>query len=144
MNAFSREQIYSALFALVGGAADFVTATRRVKEYSDVDQATQPAILQVELGEKWDAPPGMPPLVTLAARLFIYCETGDPTAIVSTALNGLLDAVSAALAPASDAEERQTLGGLVFHCRIAGDVTIAEGLSGQSEAVVPIEILVNN
>jgi hypothetical protein len=143
MSNFSREQIYSALFTLVGGAADFVTTTRRIKEYSDVDQSTQPALLQVELGEKWDAPPGMPPLVTLNARLFIYCETGDPTAVVSTQLNGLLDAVSAALAPAPDAEERQTLGGLVFHCRIAGEVMIAEGLSGQSEAVLPIEILVN-
>ena len=129
MSDFSREHIYSALFALVGGAADFATATRRIKEYSDVDQSTQPAILQVELGEKWDAPPGMPPLVTLNARLFLYCETGDPTAIVSTALNGLLDAVSAALAPASDADERQTLGGLVFHCRIAGDVTIAQAVA---------------
>ena len=39
---------------------------------------------------------------------------------------------------------RQTLGGLVQHAGIAGEVTIAEGLSGQSEAVIPLEILVNN
>jgi hypothetical protein len=140
---FSREQIYSALFALVGDAAGFVTVTRRIKEYADVDQSTQPALLQTELGEKWDAPPGMPPLVVLNAKLFLYCESGDPTAVVSSQINTLLDAVTAALAPPPDGEERQTLGGLVFHCRIAGDVTIAEGLSGQSEAVVPIEILVN-
>jgi len=37
---------------------------------------------------------------------------------------------------------RQTLGGLVQHAAIAGEITIAEGLSGQSEAVIPIEILV--
>ena len=56
----TREPIYVALFSLVSNAASFVTATRRVKTYADVDQATQPAILQMELGEKW-AEPGTPP-----------------------------------------------------------------------------------
>jgi len=142
---FAREAIYAALFALAGGASGFRTATRRIKEYSDVDQATQPALLQVELGEKWNARIGMPPIVTLAARLFVYCESNDPTEPVSTEMNALLDAVTAALAPAilPDGKFRQTLGGLVQHAGIVGELTIAEGLSGQSEAVIPIEILVN-
>ena len=142
---FSREAIYAALFALAGNAADFQTATRRIKDYSDVDQSTQPALLQVELGEKWNARIGMPPVVTLNCRLFIYCESNDPTLPVSTQMNTLLDAVTAALAPPllPHGPFRQTLGGLVQHAGIAGEVTIAEGLSGQSEAVIPIEILVN-
>jgi len=140
---FSRETIYAALFALVSNAAPFRTATRRIKEYADVAQATQPAILMVETGEKWDAPAGKPPIVTLTCRFFIYCESGDPTEPVSTQLNTLLDATMNALASTQWQNYRQTLGGLVSHARIAGDVTIAEGLSGQSEAVVPVEILVN-
>jgi hypothetical protein len=136
----SREAIYQALFARVSTAADFATATRRIKEYADVDQATQPAILQVELGEKW-AEPGTPPqAVILRAKLFIYCESNDPTEPVSTQINTLMDAVTAALAP-PDIEERQTLGGLVYNTAIVGDVTIAEGLSGQSEVSIPIEIM---
>lgn len=136
----SREAIYQALFARVSTAADFATATRRIKEYADVDQATQPAILQVELGEKW-AEPGTPPqAVVLRAKLFIYCESNDPTEPVSTQINTLMDAVVAALAP-PDIEERQTLGGLVYNLSIVGDVTIAEGLSGQSEVSIPIEIM---
>jgi hypothetical protein len=136
----TREPIYAALFALVSGAADFVTKTRRVKTYADVDQATQPAILQVELGEKW-AEPGTPPqLVTLRAKLFIYCESNDPTEPVSTQINNLLDAVVSALAP-PDVEERQTLGGLVYNVAIAGEITITEGLSGQSEAAIPLELM---
>ena len=136
----SREAIYQALFARVSTAADFATATRRVKEYADVDQATQPAILQVELGEKW-AEPGTPPqLVTLRARFFIYCESNDPTEPVSTQINNLLDAVVSALAP-PDIEERQTLGGLVYNVAIAGEITITEGLSGQSEAAIPLELM---
>ncbi|HTT84963.1 MAG TPA: hypothetical protein VMF67_15915 [Rhizomicrobium sp.] len=142
---FSREAIYAALFALAGSPASFQTVTRRIKEYSDVDQATQPALLQIELGEKWNARIGMPPVVMLNCRLFVYCESNDPAEPVSTQMNGLLDAVMAALAPPilPDGAFRQTLGGLVQHAGIAGDVTIAEGLSGQSEAVIPIEILVN-
>jgi|ERR1700722_6681317 hypothetical protein len=142
---FSREAIYTALFALAGGSADFKTATRRIKEYSDVDQATQPALLQVELGEKWNAPVGTPPIVNLNCRLFVYCESNDPTAPVSTQMNTLLDSLTNALAPPilPNGTFRQTLGGLVQHAGISGEVTIAEGLSGQSEAMIPVEILVN-
>jgi hypothetical protein len=142
---FSREAIYAALFALAAGAAGFATATRRIKEYSDVDQATQPALLQVELGEKWNARVGLPPVVTLAARLFVYCEENDPSEPVSSQMNALLDAVTNALAPAQEptGKYRQTLGGLVQHAGISGEIAIAEGLSGQSEAAIPIEILVN-
>ncbi len=142
---FSREAIYAALFALISGSGVFATATRRIKEYSDVDQATQPALLQIELGERWDARIGMPPVVTLNCRLFVYCESNDPTTPVSTQMNALLDALTHALAPPllPHGSFRQTLGGLVQHAGLSGEVTIAEGLSGQSEAVIPIEILVN-
>ena len=89
---------------------------------------------------------GHPKVVTLAARLFLYCESNDPGAPVSTQMNEALDSVTAALAPplAPHGAFRQTLGGLVQHAGIAGEITIAEGLSGQSEAVIPLEILVNS
>lgn len=143
---FCRESIYAALFARVSGAYAFATKTRRIREYADVDRATQPALLQVELGEKWNVRVGAPPVVTLAARLFVYCESNDPTEPVSTQMNLLLDQVMAALAPplAPHGPFRQTLGGLVQHAAIAGEIAIAEGLSGQSEAVIPLEILVNS
>lgn len=142
---FSREAIYVALFYLVSNAAVFQTKTRRIKEYSDVAAGTQPAILQVELGERWNAQVGKPPIVTFNVRLFIYCESNDPTLPVSTQMNTLLDAIMVALAPPvlPHGPFRQTLGGLVQHAGITGEVMIAEGLSGQSEAVIPIEILVN-
>lgn len=141
---FVREDIYAALFALVSAAADFETATRRIKVYSAVASGQQPAVLQVELGEKWIAPPGMPAVVALNCAIFIYCEQPDPAAPVSSVLNPLLDAVTNAIAADPFADEYQTLGGLVTHCRISGDVKIAEGLGGQCEAIVPVEILVNH
>jgi hypothetical protein len=87
----------------------------------------------------------MPPIVTLNCRLFIYCENNDPAQPVSTQMNELLDSLTNALAPPvmPHGSFRQTLGGLVQHAGISGEITIAEGLSGQSEAMIPIEILVN-
>lgn len=134
-----REPIYAALFALVGSAPGIVTATRRIKVYADIDQATQPALLQLELGERWSEPGEPPQAIVLRAKLFLYCESNDPTTPVSPQLNALLDAVTGALAP-SDIEERQTLGGLVHNVAVAGEIAIAEGLSGQTEAVIPLEI----
>jgi hypothetical protein len=134
-----REQVYTTLFYLVGNAAGFETTTRRVKEYNAVDQATQPALLQMQLGETWNnAEP--PQAVGLKAKLFLYCEDNDPGAVLSTQINNLIDAVIAALAPGAG-EDHQTLMGLVANVAIAGEVTIAEGLSGQSEATIPLEIL---
>ena len=69
---FAREAIYAALFALVAASPAFRTATRRIKDYSDVDQATQPALLQVELGDFGNAkfPQGFPrPFDGRAGRL---------------------------------------------------------------------------
>jgi hypothetical protein len=134
-----REQVYSTLFYLVGGAQGFQTVTRRIKDYNAVDQATQPALLQMQLGETWgDAEP--PQAVGLRAKLFIYCEDNDPGAVLSTQINNLIDAVITVLAPPAG-QDHQTLMGLVANVGIAGEVTIAEGLSGQSEACIPLELL---
>ena len=74
---------------------------------------------------------GMPPIVTMNCRLFIYCESNDPTMPVSTQMNALLDSLTNALASLlPQGSFRQTLGGLVQHAGITGEVTIAEGLSG--------------
>ena len=60
---------------------------------------------------------------------------------IATALNGLLDAVEAALNPFP--LEAQTLGGLVTHCWIDGSTDYHPGdLDGQAIAVVPVKVLV--
>ena len=64
----------------------------------------------------------------------------DPYSSPAPALNVLLDAVEVALAP--DFTGYQTLGGLVYDCKISGKIETLEGiLGGQEVALVPIEIL---
>jgi len=138
----NREAIYQALFAKVSGAAGFATQSRRLRHWSDVGAAEQPALFQVQKGETAHRDAGLPPRWTLAVDLFLYAQAPDDQSAPSSVLNPLLDAIEAALTP-DPVTNLQTLGGLVAHCWIAGKVETDEGvLGGQGVVIVPIEILV--
>jgi hypothetical protein len=136
----TREPIYAALFALLSGAADFVTASRRLRHWSDVGPAEQPALFVVQKSETAEAKAGLPPKWRALVDVYVYAHAPDETTAPATVLNPLLDAVEAALAPSGAV---QTLGGLVSHVFITGKIETDEGvLGGQAVAIVPIEILV--
>lgn len=138
----TREPIYNALFAKLAAAAGFATASRRLRHWSDVGAAEQPALFQVQKSETVRRDAGLPPKWTLGIDLFVYAHAPDDATAATTVMNPLLDAIEAALAP-DPLSNLQTLGGLVAHCWIAGKVETDEGvLGGQAVAIVPIEILV--
>lgn len=140
----SRESIYAALFALVSGSAPFKTKGRRLKMWGDVNPSEKPAIFVAQRGEKYvQGSDATPQKVTLKADIFIYTNAGkDPNVIPATTLNNLVDAVDAALA-GSIITGRQTLGGLVSHCWIEGDILIDPGdIDGDGLAVIPVRILI--
>jgi hypothetical protein len=138
----NRELVYQALFTKVGSAAGFVTAGRRLRHWSDVAAAEQPALFQVQKFETVKRDAGLPPKWTLGIDLFVYAHAPDDVSPAASVINPLLDAVEAALAP-DLVSNLQTLGGLVAHCWIAGKIETDEGvLGGQAVAIVPIEILV--
>lgn len=140
----NREPIYAALFALVSGAAGFRTTSRRLRHWSAVEAAEQPALFQVQKKETAQQAEGSPPLWRAELDLYLYCQAPDDATAPTTVLNPLLDAIEAALLPTGpDAVAGAlTLGGLVKHCWIAGAVETDEGaLGGQAVAIVPIEIL---
>ena len=141
----NREQIYSALFAKLSGAANFNTASRRLRHWSDVTSAEQPALFQAQKHETAHRARGQPPKWTLALDIYVYAQAPDDRASPATILNPLIDALETALAPsgADIATNVQTLGSLVSHCWIAGQIVTDEGvLGGQAVAIVPIEIVV--
>ena len=139
-----REAIYGALWALAAAAPGFAVASRRLRHWSDVGPAEQPALFLSEKGgHAAVAAPGAPVVWTLYADLFVYAHSSDPYAAPATILNPLIDAVEAALAP-SLATGVQQLGlpDMVRHAWIAGKVETDEGVLGdQAVAVIPIEIL---
>ncbi|HXS41985.1 MAG TPA: hypothetical protein VN766_17480 [Stellaceae bacterium] len=138
-----REPIYAALFALLQSAAPFVTASRRLRHWSDVGAAEQPALFMIQKSEAAEERRPLPIKWRASVELYLYAQAPDEATPPSMVMNPLLDALEAALAP-DPASHVQTLGGLVQHCWIAGRITTDEGvLGGQSVAIVPVEILVS-
>jgi hypothetical protein len=141
----TREPIYAALFALLSEAADFATASRRLRHWNVVDPAEQPALFQVQKHESARAAEGSPTAWRAAVDVYVYCQAPDDETPPASVLNPLIDAIEAALAPQGPdlAAGTQTLGGLVKHCWISGAIETDEGaLGGQAVAIVPLEILV--
>jgi hypothetical protein len=147
----SREAIMSALFALLSGATfaplsdgntGFVTKSRRLKLWTDVGE--QPAIFMAEHSENpsYQAE-NSPQKNSLDVEVYVYFKTPVTDEVKPAIdLNSILDGIDAALAP-SITTGKQTLGGLVSHCRIDGKVLKDPGdIDGQGLAVIPIKILV--
>lgn len=135
----NRESIYSALFAQVSKAARFVTVSRRLKHWSDVSPAEQPALFQVQKSEIARTVPGQPTVWELHVDLFLYAHTnGNPDISPAEILNPLLDSVLNALAP-DPITNKDTLGGLVQHAWIEGNLITDEGVLGdQAVCVIPV------
>lgn len=133
----------TALFNLVSGSASFTTASRRLRLWNDMAPSDKPAIFVAERGDTYArGSDGRPAIVVFEADIFIYTDAGKDTSIVpATALNALIDAVDAALAP-SPVSGKQSLGGMVSHCWIEGKIMKDPGdLDGDGLAIIPVKIL---
>lgn len=156
MTAFSREAVYAALFARVssgeggpglitwgtGGALAYTS--RRVRLWDDLP--TQPALCQAEHGETIMSGMQPPYWRVLKATWVIYhkVSSGDVSA---TTDNQILDAAEAALLPVAGEpgylDDLNTLGGLVHHCFVEGQIIKVPGdLDNQALLTVPISMIV--
>lgn len=139
-----REAIYKALFALLQDKLDSVTTFDRVlAHWDDVSPNMQPALFMAQGSQTAQQATGLPTKYVLNAKLWLYTHRDTSNEIPSAAINNILDELDAALAPPAGPSFKQTLGGLVEHCWINGDIETDEGTLGvQSVAIVPISMLV--
>ena len=132
------------MFDLAADAGGFVTAERRLRHWSDVAPAEQPALFMTQKSETAAVKTlGAPTVWTLNVELYLYAHSSDPYLSPATVLNPLVDAVEAALAPAA-ITGLQDLGipSMVQHATIAGKIETEEGVLGdQAIAIIPVEIL---
>lgn len=137
----NRELIYSKFFDLVKGVADFKTASRRLKHWSDVAPPQQPALFVAQRTEIVTRTPGLNPVWDLQMDIYLYANTGgDKSVAPSQILNPLIDAIEGALKP-DPISNKQTLGGLVAHAWIDGVIETDEGVLGdQAVAIIPVVI----
>lgn len=113
----------------------------------------QPALFVVQMRETRKPGPviGAPVQLALAGFLILYVQVpsagdepaGAETQVGGTVLNRFLQAIDDALAPDDVRTGKCTLGGLVQHCWIEGDVDMDPGIfAGQGAAILPIKMLV--
>lgn len=142
----NRELIFSTLFSRLQAIAGITTTSRRWKPVKDVSQADQPALFLIPIRETVDGPIGRPRVFTIDADVCIYAHTrGDNTIPAATILNPLIDAVVAAFVPDNPMSGRMTLGGLVEHCWIEGQIETDEGYFGdQGVVILPVRIKVTS
>ena len=147
----TREPIDAALFAFFSAVAAgdgsklFKTATRKVDTWDQVPPEDCPALLLLPRTELAVRKKGLPTKWTGEYDLLLYVHTGaqnDPTVVPAQLLNPLLDAIEAAIQVDDIANNAATLGGLVSHCAIEGQIQKFLGsLGDEATAIVPIQIL---
>lgn len=142
----TREQAAQALLAQLQTIAVFKLVQRRLLDPALITPALSPALVLVESGEDYqNATPQNPPRRTLkfAAAIFNNVGGDDPSAVPATVVNAALDALDALMNSLSNPlTKRVTLGDLVYHARIDGEIVKAPGeTTGLAMAVVPFEVV---
>src|SRR5262249_3730229 len=133
---FPREQIYSALFAILQGtllapAGPFKIVSRRWQDPAQLSPADRPCLYHVQKDELVGTNVnGLPINAKLNLDLVLYTAgDSEPSSVPSSELNLLLDAVESAVRSVTPGLA-QSLGGKVSHCRIQGKIEIVENVQG--------------
>lgn len=147
----NREPIEAALFAFLAaiaaqdGSKLFKTATRKADTWDNVAPEDCPALLLLPRTELGQRKKGLPTKWTGEYDLLLYVHTGaqnDPAVVPSQLLNPLLDAIEAAFTVDDPFNNACTLGGLVSHCAIEGQlIKFLGSLGDEATAIVPLQIL---
>ena len=136
----NREPIYAALFAKLAAVPGIVTASRKLKHWSDVAAIEQPALFMAQGTETAIRAAGLLTKWVLDVKVYVYVNTTGVDA-PATSLNPILDAIEAIMRPAI-AGAQQSLGNLAHDVRIEGVIETDEGsLGDQAIAIVPVRII---
>jgi len=140
----TREAAIAALESLVAGAYAWTTGpTRKLKLWTDVPLGERPAVFLFEgADEQHTFGNSINPKRVMAVKIFVYTNAKEVPGAIE--INQIMDALDKAFYPAgADIQAgRNTLGGLVNNCRIAGTVFKDPGdLDGDGLLITPVEIL---
>lgn len=136
----NREAIWTAVFAMLSGLADFAETDRKVKHWGDCTNF--PALfLNQGAEEVKKSGRGLPCTYTMSAEIYLYARN-DSGGTPAIQINNLLDLVHDALQPESP-DGKITLGGIVHDVWIDGTIARDEGVLGDiGVAIVPLKVLV--
>ncbi len=143
----TRTQIMNALLAQLQSMGAIATFTRRFSEFTGLSPSAQmPYLMLTRPREMYPQRPaiGLPAKRTFKCMVDIYLAVvgQDPNTIPDDAVCTIMDQLDIALKPPTG-KEVQTLGGIVDHCYIVGEVIEVPGdLDGIGMIRVEIEIVV--
>jgi hypothetical protein len=152
--ALQRETIHAALAARLSGIAGVVSVRRSYVEAETLDASEQPAICLSCEKETPAQERGRPTVWRMEFAACVYVKDADGES-GGARLNEILTAIESALERANGElpgpganfldfqnQRHTSLGGLVSHCWISGEVLRGTGkLSDQIVAIVPIEVV---
>jgi hypothetical protein len=149
--AVTREQVLNAIFSEIQSMTfgspintqtTWLTTGRRLKLWGDVQGDSQPAAFLVEHEEHDEYRNLGLDRRRLNARVWCYARTDDPTIVGGTLLNTMLEAFDAkfGMEGVNDwSRNANTLGGLVYFCRLEGRVFKDPGdIDNQAVLIVPL------
>jgi hypothetical protein len=145
----SRKSIAAALLAQLAQGGQFTKSGRRDRAPEQAAAPKAPGLYLVKPREAYlysDDARGVPPTRELYFLAVIYTDVGkEADAVPADIIDDLLDAVDQALAPSQVDQvtngARQTLGGLVYDCRVEGEIECAPGDNqGKGQTAVPIKV----
>jgi hypothetical protein len=139
--SITRETYYATLWALVQSSSSFVTKSRRVRLLQDMEDSELPAVFLSVNHQPTEPSINSPAKYKLGALVYLYCANPTQEIAADIALNGLVDALETALAPAPG-QGSQNLGrDDVQGAWLSGTVEIYPAPNGtRAAAIVPIEI----
>jgi len=142
----TRESIHEALYALGSGAAGLNFKSRILLHWDAVTPGQMPAFFQAYVGETSKKVYRQPAIWTMNFRWYVYVHVenaDDPNGPMSV-MNPIIDALEKSLGPPPGylGGDPQTLGGLVSHAWLEGDIETDEGTLGQTAvAIIPVNVV---
>lgn len=144
----TRNQCSEALLAVLVTATNFKTVSRKFIDWDQLSAAQRPSLCLWEGGETIGYANEVGQTVLMRNNAIIALDpTQEPTKTPIGELDDLIDKIDSVLKPSTgidQAQGRQTLGGLVYHCRIQGEIIKASGDGGSniSVLIVPINVMI--
>jgi hypothetical protein len=139
----NRGIIFTALLSKISATPGIVTCGRKLKLWADVPPTQQPAAFIRRVRDIPEQKRGVPAKWRLYREIYLYVH--DTVNAPGDKLDDLLDSI-VNVTLASDHPSKDsvcTLGGLVEHCWVFGEIQIDDGaLDNQAVAIIPIEILI--
>src|SRR5215831_5650765 len=135
-------QLQAMVFpAPINGQTTWVSTSERLKLWGDVDPSLQPAAFLVTHRET-DEYRGLGlKRRRLDLQVWCYSRTDDPSTMGQTDLDNMMQSFESVFLPDKPGINQNTLGGLVYWCRLEGRVFKDPGdIDNQAMMIVPLVV----